>query len=541
MKRILTLFGASVLAASLMGGGGAAAAELSKQAMQDDSGRWMTELSTLAGTGDWGATANEFLAASFRLPHSIAVTPSGEILVSDTRNQQIRRLSGGQAGIMAGVNLLRDTKGFPQGGLADGKADSSFFNQPAGITPDANGGIIVADSGNHAIRRVSADGQVTTLAGDGILGRKDGTGKEARFNTPKDVAVAADGTVYVADTLNHLIRKIAADGTVTTLNAPSARVIEIVPGKALPAGDYADGNLAAAKFNEPSGLALDAKGNLYVSDTGNQRIRYIDLAQGTVTTVAGGGAASGASLYPAFELYAQGDYADGDALNARFDYPAGIAVTAEGGVLIADSMNHSVRYLKDGKVITVAGKKDQFPGEADGIEGVGGLHTPTDVAELPDGRILIADSYNNKIRAVELTKLPDTVKADGTIHVVLNGKAVTFEAAPEYSAEGRTMVPLRAIAEAAGYKVTYSAEGGLQSVGLTNGVNTVEMAIGQAMVKRTESGKEAATVQVDAAPYIKHDLTYVPLRFFAENLGIDVQWVKDSSTAVLRTKTASKP
>ncbi|WP_438448617.1 stalk domain-containing protein [Gorillibacterium sp. sgz5001074] len=539
MNRILSILGISVLASSLAGGAGAAAAELSKQALVADGGRWMTETTVYAGTGDLGVTDGLNLESTFRMPESIALAADGSLLVSDSRNQVIRKLTGERTSLYAGVNLLKDAKGFPVGGLADGQAEASFFNQPAGLAVDAQGSVYVADAGNHAIRKISAGGQVTTLAGGGVLGRTDGQGKNARFHTPKDVAVAADGSVFVADTLNHLIRKVAPDGTVTTLNASSARVVEVFPGNAVAAGDYRDGDLKSAKFNEPSGLALDAKGNLYVSDTGNQRIRYIDLKAGTVTTVAGGGLTAG-KVYPDADLYAAGDYADGQAADARFDFPAGIAVTAEGGLLIADSMNHSVRYLKDGTVRTLAGKSNQFPGEEDGIEGYGELHAPSDVVELADGRILVADAFNNRIRMIRLSQLPSGIAADGSIHVVLNGKTLRFEVAPEYSAEGRTMVPVRAIAEAAGYEVTYKQVGAAEYVGLADKKIAVEMAIGQASVKRTEAGKAAKEVKVDAAPYLKQDRTLVPLRFFAENLGIDVQWDEQTSTAVLRSQTFVK-
>lgn len=539
MKRTLSILGISVLAASLAGGAGAAAAGLSEQALIGDGGKWMTELSVYAGNGMLGDAGGDYLASSFRMPQSIAVAADGSILVSDSRNQTIRKLSGGKAAVFAGVSLTKDNKGFPEGNFLDGTADSSFFNLPAGLAVDAQGAVYVADTGNHAVRKISPDGQVTTVAGDGLLGSADGKGRSARFNTPKDLAVAQDGTVYVADTLNHMIRKIAADGTVTSLNAPSDRVVEIFPGKVIPAGDYADGALKSAKFNEPAGLALDAKGNLYVSDTGNQRIRYIDLAAGKVTTVAGGGLTADGKLYAPNELNVQGDYADGPAAEARFDYPSGIAVTAEGGLLIADSMNHSVRYLLDGRVMTLAGRSDQFPGELDGIEGNGGLHAPTDVVELADGQILVADSFNNRIRTIGWSGMPEGLAADGTIHVVLNGEQIRFEAMPEYSND-RTMVPVRAIAEAAGYEVTYKQEGAAEFVGLAGADVKVEMAIGQAAVKRTETGKSTVEVQVDAAPYIKHDRTYVPLRFFAENLGMDVQWDEETSTAILRSRTFLK-
>src|SRR5690606_5011899 len=131
-----------------------------------------------------------------------------------------------------------------------------------------------------------------------------------------------------------------------------------------------------ALFNEPSGLVLDAQGNLYVSDSGNQAIRYINLALGTVSTVAGGTF----SAYEDQALYRAGDYVDGAAASARFDAPKGLALTADGGLLIADSSNHAIRLLQSGIVSTVAGSANAIPGNVDGTETSGRLMFPTDVA-----------------------------------------------------------------------------------------------------------------------------------------------------------------
>src|SRR5690606_874054 len=114
-------------------------------------------------------------------------------------------------------SLARDAKGLPAGALVDGARDASAYHSPAGLDQDTQGNIYVADAGNHAIRKIDANGSVTTIAGDGVIGLVDGTAEQARFYHPSDVAVAEDGTIYVADTLNHVIRKIDTDGRVTTL------------------------------------------------------------------------------------------------------------------------------------------------------------------------------------------------------------------------------------------------------------------------------------------------------------------------------------
>ncbi|CAK4820299.1 unnamed protein product [Aphanomyces euteiches] len=385
-----------------------------------------------------------------------------------------------------------------------------------------------ADTDNHAIRVIDKTGAVTILAGNGVQGNVDAKGKEAKFNHPTDLAVAKDGTVYVADTLNNTIRKITADGTVTTLNAVSDRKVLIASGQTIAAGDYKDGALAQAKFNDPSGIAIDAKGNLYVSDTGNQKIRYIDLTSNQVTTVAGSGA------YEAALANVVGDYADGDAAKAIFNNPLGITVTDEGGLLIADSLNNSIRYLFNGKVSTIAGDIDQFAGETNGVERSARFSVPTDVAVAADGTILVADSFNNKIRSIKPYQLPADLAKDASIKVVYNNKSVVLDSKAEIK-DSRTMVPFRAIAEALGYEVKYTAEG--QIIEMTKGSVTIKMVIGAKTVTTIEKGKDDVVTKIDVAPYIIDNRTLIPVRFFAEQIGLDVQWNSKNHTAILRNKT----
>jgi len=473
--------------------------------------------------------------AKLRNPSGVLALPDGTVMVTDTANQLIKRIRGNVIERFSGVNFLRDEKDLPVGSLLDGAADSSAFDQPIGLDYDAEGNIYVADAGNHAIRKIAPNGTVTTIAGDGVMGFRDGVGSEARFYYPSDVAVAADGTIYVADTLNHAIRKIDKNGRVTTLNAASERIVEVIPGIVVEAGDYRDGRLADALFNEPSGLALDKHGNLYVSDSGNQRIRYIDLAKQTVTTVAGGVYADATSgvLYKEAALYAEGFYQDGPALEALFYSPKGIALTADGGLLIADSENHAVRYLKDGQVTTVAGIPEKH-GYANGIEGHNLLYRPYDVAVTADGSLLIADSYNHVIRQVKLYELPASVKPSAHIQVVYEDRLIRFDAQPE-AVNGRTMAPVRFIAEALGFVMDYSADG--QKVTLADDERTIEFKLGQAEITlRTADGDEIRQ-SIDAAPYARNNRTYLPVRFFAEIIGLDVVWIQDQQLVILRDKT----
>ncbi|KEQ26267.1 stalk domain-containing protein [Paenibacillus tyrfis] len=529
MKKATKRIAVSLLMSAMIGASSAQAAAWSKDALRGENGQPLTEMTTLAGNGGLGSADGAGASASFRMPGGLTVLKDGTVLVSDSRNQLIRKLSQGIVSTFAGAAYKQDGKGFPVGDLLDGKSDASLFNEPQGLATDANDNVYVADSGNHAIRKIDTAGQVSTVAGSGLLGRKDGKGKDALFYRPTDVVVAADGTLYVADSLNHAIRSISPSGEVKTLNALSSRVVELFPGQVSPAGDFADGDLKSAKFNEPTALVLDAKGNLIVSDSGNQRIRYIDLQTGKVTTLAGGGQAAANK-----ELHVSGGFADGSASDARFNFPMGLALTEEGGLVIADSQNHAIRYLLDGQVSTIAGASDRTTGNVDGIEGSAALHRPMDIGVRADGSILVADTYNNKLREVSLYRLPDGLPKDGAVKVVVDRKQIAFEAQPEI-VNGRTMVPIRAITQALDYKVTF--DNAARAVQLVKDGETIELYIGKTGIKRSVPGQEATVKPTDVEPYISQNLTFVPVRFFAEEIGMDVQWDEATRTAIVRSKT----
>ena len=218
-------------------------------------------VTTLAGSTS-GYMDGTGTAAKFRFPRGVAVDSSGNVYVADYVNQRIRKISPA-----AGVTTFA---GSSQGD-DDGTGTAAKFNYPYGVAVDSSGHIYVADTGNHRIRKIDPAGVVTTLAGS-TLGYADGTGTAARFNYPRGVAVDSSGNVYVADYDNDRIRKIDPTGVVTTFAGSSS-------------GD-ADGTGTAARFNRPSGVAVDSSGNVYVADLGNNRIRKIDPA-GVVTTFAG--------------------------------------------------------------------------------------------------------------------------------------------------------------------------------------------------------------------------------------------------------------
>ncbi len=235
-------------------------------------------------------------------------------------------------------------------GYADGPGAQASFNCPRGVAIDGEGHVIVADQSNHRVRKIAPDGTVTTLAGSGTGGYADGRGAQASFYNPNGVAIDGEGHVIVADQSNHRVRKIAPDGTVTTLAGSGT-------------GGYADGRGAQASFHNPSGVAIDGEGHVIVADQSNHRVRKI-APDGTVTTLAGSGTIG---------------YADGPGAQAGFNNPRGVAIDGEGHVIVADCSNHRVRKIApDGTVTTLAGSGTI--GYADGPGAQASFYNPSGVA-----------------------------------------------------------------------------------------------------------------------------------------------------------------
>ncbi|MBL9199933.1 MAG: hypothetical protein JNL39_05465, partial [Opitutaceae bacterium] len=236
-------------------------------------------------------------------PGGVALDASGVIFVTAPSGQAVYKLSP------AGVILAQYGSGtFTSAGLLDGAGTAARFSNPRGIALDTSGNIFVADSGNHAIRKITPAGAVTTVVGAAAAaGAIDGPATTARLNAPEGIAVDAAGNVFVADTGNHAIRRIAPSGVVTTF-----------AGALGSAGD-ANGAGPVARFNAPQGLAIDAVGNLFVADTGNHVIRRITPA-GIVSLVAGRAGSRG--------------LIDDLGVLARFTAPQGVAVDAAGNVFV---------------------------------------------------------------------------------------------------------------------------------------------------------------------------------------------------------------
>ncbi|MBI2946819.1 MAG: immunoglobulin domain-containing protein [Verrucomicrobia bacterium] len=265
--------------------------------------------------------------------------------------------------------------GTPRSGSTDGKGAAAGFFGPSGTARDAAGNLYLADSGNNTIRKITPDGVVSTIAGSpGVKGNVNGIGNAARFDVPLGVAVDPGGNVYVADFYNHQIRKIALDGTVTSLAGSTRKTA---------GSNDASGSLA--RFYGPSSVALDDAGNLYVADTYNHTIRKI-TPQAAVSTLAGKAGIRGSF--------------DGSGSVARFAFPRGVAVDTSGNIYVADSGNATIRRItSDGIVSTIAGSAG-ITGTVDAF-GQGALFiNPHGIAVNSSGVLYVADSSAHTIRRI---------------------------------------------------------------------------------------------------------------------------------------------
>jgi sugar lactone lactonase YvrE len=315
-------------------------------------------VTTVAGiVGMQGSADGPAATATFSAPSSIAVDAAGNVYIADPFNNTIRKLAVGVVSTLAG------TAGVSGG--ADGTGAAAQFNHPSGVAVDAAGTIYVADTANHTVRRVTAAGIVTTLAGTaGASGATDGAGSAARFGSPVGVRVDASGTIYVADNGNSAIRRVTASGVVTTFaGAPAS------PGSADQTG-------AAASFSTPYGIAADAAGNIYVADFENSTIRKVTPA-GAVTTLAGSPGVTGS--------------ADGTGSGARFSRPQGLGVDAHGTVYVADTENFTIRAVTAAGVVTTLAGSPGTSGNSDGVGSAARFLNPTSVVVDPAGIVYVAD------------------------------------------------------------------------------------------------------------------------------------------------------
>lgn len=418
-------------------------------------------ITTFAGTGAWGFTGDGGAATNAELwnPTGLGLDAAGNLLVADSSNGRIRRvgingiittlagtnsassLGDGAAAVLAQLDnplgVRADTRGRlliadsyenrvrvvnPNGliftvagnGTASysgdgGAGDLAGVSDLAGLALDSHGNLYLADTGNGRIRKLDTNGTITTFAGNSQSGYTGDNvaATNASLFYPAGVAVNAAGEVFVADELNNRVRKIGLNGLISTVAGTNT------------AGFGGDGAAATnALLSGPSGVAVDATGNVYIADASNQRVRKVDT-KGMITTVAGNGAKG---------IYLIGTYSGdgGPATNAGFSNPAAVAVDAVGNVYIADAFNYRIRKVNTaGTVTTFAGNGTRT------FAGDGGLATNASIGLVYGlsvdvaGNVLIADTSNQRIRLVNTNGIISTVAGNGTAAFAGDGGAAT--------------------------------------------------------------------------------------------------------------------
>ena len=322
--------------------------------------------STWAGSTNAGSGNGTGTNARFLLPRGVAADGNGNVYLADTFNNTIRKIAANGA-----VTTLA---GSTNAGFTNGTGTNSRFYYPFALAVDGAGNVYVTDTFNHAIRKITPAGAVTTLAGSTNAGYVEGSGTNARFNYPGGITVDRGTNLYVADTFNHAIRKITPAGAVTTLAGGLK-------------GSMDSTNRSSAKFNFPSGVAVDAAGNVYVADTFNNTIRRI-ATNGAVTTLAGSTNAGSTNA---------------TGTNARFSSPVSIVVDGSTNFYVADGNltlpllgNNAIRRIDTrSNVTTLAGGTY---GSLDGMGTNARFGAPAGIAVDPSGNLYVADYFNNAIR-----------------------------------------------------------------------------------------------------------------------------------------------
>jgi sugar lactone lactonase YvrE len=412
----------------------------------------LTRVAGAASNGSPAARERGGAGAPLNSPQGLAFDKAGNLYIAESGANRVRKLSAdGTMTTVAG----NGTAGYAGDGAL---ASEAQLSHPTGIAIDSAGNLYIADRGNYRIRMVSAGGIITTVAGNGQTGPyglgDGGQATNAEISFAEGVAVDSHGNLYIADRMNSRVRMVDANGVITTVAGD---------GTFAYGGD--GGTATAAQLNQPSAVAVDSAGNIYIADSGNNRIRVVPTS-GTISTFAGtgiqgysgdGGQATGAQIAAwgvtvdlAGNLYLYGGdsrmrkvWADGVigtmegggslpgssiALRTQLQYPEGLASDANGNVYFAEAGNHVVRKLSaNGTLAVVAG--NGMPGySGDGGSATGAqLNSPAAVAIDASGNLYISDYGNNVVRKVGTDHTIGTIAGGGTSVCPANGAPTTAQ------------------------------------------------------------------------------------------------------------------
>lgn len=319
--------------------------------------------SIFAGSGATGYSDAVGTSAGFNHPYGIMLDPSGNLYVTDEYNYLIRKVTpGGSVSTLAGNQT---------GSFADANGLSASFNHPTGIARDQSGNIFIVDVLNARIRKMAPNGDVSTFAGNGATSYADGIGTAATFNLPTGITIDAFGNLFITEFKGNRVRKITPSAVVTTIAGSGAT-------------GFANGNGAAAVFNNLQGIAMDALGDLYVADFYNHCIRKVTQA-GVVSTFAGNGISG---------------TADGTGTSAAFKSPQGLAFDPQGNLIVGDSANNRIRRITPaGVVTTIAGNGGTAVVNGTGVDAQ--FYIPTGVAFDAYGNLYVMDNYHSMIRKLQ--------------------------------------------------------------------------------------------------------------------------------------------
>ena len=344
---------------------------------------WQADVRILAGEGAPGHRDGDAARARFADPFGVALDREGNVYLTDGgAGNRVRKITPeGQVTTLAG-----GAEGF-----ADGAGASASFNTPSSLAADREGNLYVADTANNRIRKIDRVGNVSTLAGDGTAGWRDGAAREAQFNGPVGVAADERGNVFVADTYNDRVRQITPDGQVKTLAGGDS------PG-------HADGPAASSFLDTPCALAVAPNGELYVADTGNGRIRKL-TPNGQIVTL---------------PVRLGGEGETGDPTGPTLDAPLGLALTHDGFLYVTESgRGRVVQVAPDGTARVVAGAGGN--GFAEGTGAAARFNRPAGLALDRRGALYVADSANYVLR--KLTPPGDAARDEDHTRPTADGGA----------------------------------------------------------------------------------------------------------------------